>query len=88
MHLSDGKTVQVLFSVHNRDGDWKVYDVTVEGVSLVTNYRTAFAQEIQQNGLDGLITQLEQRNRDLMDKVGNGSKAGADGTKAGATAAK
>jgi len=86
VHLTDGKTVQVLFSVHNRDGEWKVYDVTVEGISLVTNYRTSFAQEIQQSGLDALIAQLEERNRNLMDKVGNG--ANGAGGKADAAAAK
>ncbi len=72
VHLDDGKVVQVLFSVHDRDGDWKVYDVTVEGVSLVTNYRSSFAQEVQQGGLDNLIAQLEQRNRDLMARVASG----------------
>lgn len=71
VHLDDGKTVQVLFSVHNRDGDWKVYDVSVEGVSLVTNYRTSFAQEISQVGIDGLITRLEERNQALLEQVAN-----------------
>ncbi len=75
VHMNDGKVVQVLFAVHNRDGDWKVYDVTVEGVSLVTNYRTSFAQEIQQGGIDALITRLEERNQALMDQVVNGKKA-------------
>ncbi len=75
VHLDGGKVVQVLFAVHNRDGDWKVYDVTVEGVSLVTNYRTSFAQEITQVGIDGLIARLEERNQALMDQVVNGKKA-------------
>lgn len=75
VHLEGGKVVQVLFSVHNRDGSWKVYDVTVEGVSLVTNYRTSFAQEIQQVGIDGLISRLEERNQALMEKVTNGKTA-------------
>lgn len=75
VHMEDGKAVQVLFAVHNRDGDWKVYDVTVEGVSLVTNYRTSFAQEITQVGIDGLIARLEERNQALMDQVVNGKKA-------------
>lgn len=75
VHLDGGKVVQVLFAVHNRDGDWKVYDVTVEGVSLVTNYRTTFAQEITQVGIDGLIARLEERNQALMEQVANGKKA-------------
>jgi len=80
VHLTDGKVVQVLFAVHNRDGDWKVYDVTVEGVSLVTNYRTSFAQEIQQGGLDALIVKLEERNQTLMEQVANGKTAQASQT--------
>ncbi|MGF1614325.1 MAG: phospholipid-binding protein MlaC [Gammaproteobacteria bacterium] len=42
-------------------GEWKVIDVVVEGVSLVTNYRTEFSTEISQRGLDGLIRSLEAR---------------------------
>ncbi|PHV11062.1 MlaC/ttg2D family ABC transporter substrate-binding protein [Chitinimonas sp. BJB300] len=41
---------------------WKVYDVAVEGVSLVTNYRTSFNQTIQKDGIDGLIKALVDRN--------------------------
>lgn len=48
-----------------RKGDaWKVYDVIVEGVDLVKNYRTTFDQEIAQTGsLDALIDRLAERNR-------------------------
>lgn len=42
--------------------DWKVYDIAVEGVSLVTNYRTSFGQSIQKDGIDGLIKALVDRN--------------------------
>ncbi|MBS3936465.1 MAG: ABC transporter substrate-binding protein [Sulfuritalea sp.] len=42
---------------------WKVYDVEVGGVSLVTTYRSSFGQEIQRNGIDGLIRSLQARNR-------------------------
>jgi phospholipid transport system substrate-binding protein len=45
-----------------KDGEWKVYDVTVDGVSLVTNYRASFATQIQQSGLDHLITAIASRN--------------------------
>jgi phospholipid transport system substrate-binding protein len=44
---------------------WKVYDVVVENLSLVTNYRNSFASEIARSGLDGLISTLEARNREL-----------------------
>ena len=42
---------------------WKVYDLTVEGVSLVTSYRGTFADQIQQVGIDGLIKTLVQKNQ-------------------------
>ncbi len=44
-----------------KDG-WKAYDVLVEGVSLVANYRSSFAQEIRREGLDSLITRLAEHN--------------------------
>lgn len=42
---------------------WKVYDVTVGGVSLVTNYRGSFETQIRQGGVDGLIKTLAEKNR-------------------------
>ena len=44
------------------DSAWKVYDVTIEGVSLVTNYRSNYSTEITQSGMDTLITKLNQQN--------------------------
>jgi phospholipid transport system substrate-binding protein len=44
---------------------WKVYDVVVENLSLVTNYRGSFASEIQRSGIDGLVRVLENKNREL-----------------------
>jgi phospholipid transport system substrate-binding protein len=49
-----------------RDGDlWKVYDVVIDGVSLVSNYRSSFANEVRRAGIDGLIQQLADRNKQL-----------------------
>ncbi len=42
---------------------WKVFDVVIDGVSLVTNYRSSFAKEIRDSGMDGLIRTLADRNR-------------------------
>ena len=41
---------------------WKAYDISVDGVSLVVNYRSSFAQEIQQGGVDQLIKTLQAKN--------------------------
>ena len=50
------------FRRHDRDG-WQVYDVVVEGVSLVTNYRDGFSSEIRRSGVEGLLERLRERNR-------------------------
>lgn len=44
---------------------WKVYDVIVENLSLVTNYRSSFASEIGRSGIDGLVRALEAKNQEL-----------------------
>jgi len=44
---------------------WKVYDVVVENLSLVTNYRGSFSSEVNRSGIDGLIKVLEEKNRNL-----------------------
>jgi phospholipid transport system substrate-binding protein len=44
---------------------WKVYDVVVENLSLVTNYRSSFASEVSRSGVDGLIKTLQEKNRQL-----------------------
>jgi phospholipid transport system substrate-binding protein len=42
---------------------WKVYDIRVAGISLVATYRTSFAEEIRNRGIDGLISTLAAKNR-------------------------
>jgi phospholipid transport system substrate-binding protein len=50
----------------NRTADgWKVYDVVVENLSLVNNYRGSFSSEISRSGIDGLIKTLEAKNKQL-----------------------
>jgi len=54
--------VNVMFRMHRVDGRWLIYDVTVEGISLVATHRSGFSQEITRNGLDGLIARLTEMN--------------------------
>jgi phospholipid transport system substrate-binding protein len=54
--------ISVDYSMYKAGSDWKIYDVAVEGVSLVTTYRSTFGEEIRQNGIDGLIKSLQQKN--------------------------
>lgn len=44
---------------------WKVYDVIVENLSLVTNYRSSFSSEIGRSGIDGLVRALQSKNKEL-----------------------
>ena len=57
-----GPTIQINYSMYLSADGWKVYDVSINGVSLVTNYRTSFASIIRRDGMDSLIRQLEYRN--------------------------
>jgi phospholipid transport system substrate-binding protein len=47
----------------NKEGAWKVYDITIEGVSLVTNYRSVYATKIREKGLDVLIAEIADNNK-------------------------
>lgn len=59
-----GQPIAVDYTLEKQaDTTWKVYDIVIEGVSLVTNYRGQFAQEIRQNGLDSLIKKLADKNK-------------------------
>lgn len=53
------------YMLEKSDKGWKVFDVVVAGVSLVTNYRSNFSQEIRAGGMDGLIRSIESKNRSL-----------------------
>lgn len=58
-----GKAIQLDYSLEKASDSWKVYDVIVAGVSLVTNYRDTFNQEVRANGVDGLIQMLVTKNK-------------------------
>jgi phospholipid transport system substrate-binding protein len=60
-----GQPVAVDYSMEKLAAGWKVYDVKIEGISLVENYRNTFNAEIQRNGVDGLIRALGDKNRAL-----------------------
>jgi len=57
------KPVQIDYRMRNASGGWKVYDVVVENLSLVTNYRSTFQSEIARSGIDGLIRTIEAKNQ-------------------------
>lgn len=60
-----GQPVAVDYSMEKLPTGWKVYDVKIEGISLVENYRNTFNSEIQRTGVDGLIRALSDKNKTL-----------------------
>lgn len=63
------KPIDVNFSLEKTPENWKVFDVTMAGVSMITNYRESFTQEIRANGIDGLIKMLAEKNRQSVQKA-------------------
>lgn len=61
--------VAVNYNMEKTSNGWKVYDVTIEGVSLVQNYRSTFNGEVQRAGIDGLIKALDSKNRQLAQRT-------------------
>jgi phospholipid transport system substrate-binding protein len=59
------KAVQIDYNLEKLADGWKVYDVLVAGVSLVTNYRDDFGKEVRTGGIDGLIKSLKDKNKQL-----------------------
>jgi phospholipid transport system substrate-binding protein len=57
-----GQPLPIDFAMRKTDQGWKVYDITVEGVSLVLTYRSEFDAVVKQEGIDGLIKRLTQKN--------------------------
>jgi phospholipid transport system substrate-binding protein len=62
---SGTQPIAIDYRMSNSSGSWKVYDVAVENLSLVTTYRSSFAEEIQRGGIDGLIKSLQAKNQSL-----------------------
>lgn len=60
---SNSSPVQLDYRLENTAQGWRIYDINVENIWLIENYRNQFSQQISQNGIDGLIQALNQRNK-------------------------
>jgi len=60
-----GDGVKVNYRLHCRNNVWKLFDVSIAGISMVTTYRTAFSAEVKKSGIDGLIEILERKNGEV-----------------------
>ena len=58
-----GPQIPIDYAMEKMDSGWKVYDVVIDGASLVTTYRGTFNDQIQKGGIDGLVKTLQERNR-------------------------
>jgi phospholipid transport system substrate-binding protein len=61
--LDSGDTIDVRYALFRTDGQWKIYDISIESISLALTYRASFGAIIKNNGLDALIALLENRNK-------------------------
>ena len=75
--MDDGKLVSIDYAFRkSRSGDWKAYDVIIEGISYVTNYRNQVDAEIRKSSIDALITNLESKGGSALDAMAKDSKGG------------
>lgn len=68
--LDDGKLASVDFAFRKTSaGEWKAYDVIIEGISYITNYRNQVAAEIQKDGIEALITRLQTQGDKALESM-------------------
>jgi len=67
-----GPSIPMAYRVRIKNNAWKVYDIKIDGISLVTSYRGTFTQEIRKSGMAGLLKYLRNKNNKLAGQ--NGSK--------------
>jgi phospholipid transport system substrate-binding protein len=61
--------IAIEYDLARTESGWKVFDVRVAGISLVATYRTTFAEEVRNHGIEGLIGALSSKNREAMKRV-------------------
>ena len=59
-----GFPIPINYEMYENEGSWQVYDLSIDNISLVTNYRSSFAREIKAKGVDSLIKTLQNRNKE------------------------
>lgn len=60
---SNGQNIPLNYSLVSKNGQWKIYDMSVEGVSLLQSFRSQFAQSLQHSNIKALIQEMQQHNR-------------------------
>lgn len=76
--LDDGKLLAVDYAFRRtKEGEWKAYDVIIEGISYITNYRNQVSAEIAKAGLDALIVRLETQGEKALESMEQAQKGGS-----------
>ena len=65
----NGPSIPMAYRVRIKNNAWKVYDIKIDGISLVTSYRGTFTQEIRKSGIDGLLKYMRDKNNALASNV-------------------
>ena len=60
-----GTSIPLVYRMRIKNNAWKVYDIKIDGISLVTSYRGTFTQEVRKSGIDGLIKYMVEKNGQL-----------------------
>ncbi|PVV08195.1 MAG: hypothetical protein B6D77_12285 [gamma proteobacterium symbiont of Ctena orbiculata] len=79
--VAANKELAVSYKMRFRNDDWYTYDVAVDGVSLVSNYRTSFRNLVKSKGMEGLLAELAQKVASLKAKNKNSEQAPATAEK-------
>ncbi|MDR3442493.1 MAG: ABC transporter substrate-binding protein [Legionella sp.] len=58
---SQGQNIPLTYSLVDKNGQWRIYDISVEGVSLLQSFRSQFAQVLQHSSIDEVISQMQQK---------------------------
>ena len=64
---AEGPSIPISYDLYNNAGHWMVYDVSIDHISLVTNYRSSFASQIRRRGFESLLQELTERNSKVKD---------------------
>jgi len=70
-----GPSIPMAYRVRIKNNAWKVYDIKIDGISLVTSYRGTFTQEIRKSGMDGLLKYMRDKNSKLSTNVDSKTKS-------------
>ena len=63
--LTDTADIPVNYKVYLKNGKWLVYDVVIEGISLISNYRSSYQEIVKSEGFDGLLTKMQDKIKEL-----------------------